>query len=211
MKCLSLWQPWASYLVCGEKKIETRHWPTKHRGRLLIHAAKTTQSCANGHIATMAFGAIIGIVDLVDCKRSEDLWDKISPWESHLGNYEDGRFGWMTENQHRFESPIPYRGQQGLFDVDTQLSTDGELMIYTTGGPVTAKVLDINQLGWDLTELEQKYNFKLSDYFKPGEMILRDAIAMVAQGWEPEKIRAYIKGKQDDLAQWIAPVDGGAE
>jgi activating signal cointegrator 1 len=40
MKCLSLWQPWASLLVHGTKRVETRGWETKHRGPLLIHAAK---------------------------------------------------------------------------------------------------------------------------------------------------------------------------
>lgn len=40
MKCLSLWQPWASLLVHGAKKVETRGWALGHRGPLLIHAAK---------------------------------------------------------------------------------------------------------------------------------------------------------------------------
>jgi len=40
MKCLSLWQPWASLLVTGHKCVETRSWPISHRGPLLIHAAK---------------------------------------------------------------------------------------------------------------------------------------------------------------------------
>lgn len=40
MKAISLWQPWASLVVCGAKKIETRSWPTKVRGTVAIHAAK---------------------------------------------------------------------------------------------------------------------------------------------------------------------------
>lgn len=40
MKAISLWQPWASLMVAGKKRVETRHWPLKHRGPLLIHAAK---------------------------------------------------------------------------------------------------------------------------------------------------------------------------
>ena len=39
MKALSLWQPWASLLVAGRKRCETRSWPIRHRGPLLIHAA----------------------------------------------------------------------------------------------------------------------------------------------------------------------------
>ena len=40
MKAISLWQPWATAIAVGAKRIETRHWPTKHRGPLMIHAAK---------------------------------------------------------------------------------------------------------------------------------------------------------------------------
>lgn len=38
MKALSLWQPWASLMAFGEKKIETRCWSTKFRGEMAIHA-----------------------------------------------------------------------------------------------------------------------------------------------------------------------------
>lgn len=39
MKALTVWQPWASLLAQGEKKYETRGWPTKYRGPIAIHAA----------------------------------------------------------------------------------------------------------------------------------------------------------------------------
>mmetsp|Transcript_65073 Transcript_65073/g.121252 ORF Transcript_65073/g.121252 Transcript_65073/m.121252 type:complete len:627 (+) Transcript_65073:64-1944(+) len=38
-QCLSMWQPWASLLIHGFKRAEGRSWPSKHRGRLWIHAA----------------------------------------------------------------------------------------------------------------------------------------------------------------------------
>lgn len=37
-KALTLHQPWASLVALGVKTIETRSWPTRYRGRLLIHA-----------------------------------------------------------------------------------------------------------------------------------------------------------------------------
>lgn len=40
MKAISLWQPWASLVAVGAKKIETRSWATKYRGSLAIHATK---------------------------------------------------------------------------------------------------------------------------------------------------------------------------
>jgi hypothetical protein len=40
VKALSLWQPWATLVAIGAKRIETRHWATSYRGPLAIHAAK---------------------------------------------------------------------------------------------------------------------------------------------------------------------------
>lgn len=40
MKALTLWQPWASLIALGIKRIETRSWSTNYRGPLAIHAAK---------------------------------------------------------------------------------------------------------------------------------------------------------------------------
>ena len=39
MKALTIWQPWASLLVSGRKKYETRSWATAYRGPIAIHAA----------------------------------------------------------------------------------------------------------------------------------------------------------------------------
>lgn len=44
MKALTVWQPWASLVALGKKRIETRSWSTSYRGRLLIHAAKREPS-----------------------------------------------------------------------------------------------------------------------------------------------------------------------
>lgn len=43
IKALSLWQPWASLIAVGAKRYETRSWPTKYRGPLLICASKWGQ------------------------------------------------------------------------------------------------------------------------------------------------------------------------
>jgi activating signal cointegrator 1 len=40
MKAISLWQPWASLWFTDSKIHETRHWSTRHRGPLYVHAAK---------------------------------------------------------------------------------------------------------------------------------------------------------------------------
>jgi hypothetical protein len=40
MLALTLYEPWASLVAAGEKRIETRSWPTDYRGPLAIHASK---------------------------------------------------------------------------------------------------------------------------------------------------------------------------
>jgi hypothetical protein len=38
MRCLTLWQPWASLVAYREKRYETRSWTTNYRGEIAIHA-----------------------------------------------------------------------------------------------------------------------------------------------------------------------------
>lgn len=121
MKCISLHQPWASYLINGDKRIETRHWPIRHRGPLLIHAAKNTESCSTSQKETLPFGALLGIVELIGCERTETLRERITTTEEGFGNFGDGRFGWITKDPQPFDKPIPYKGQQGLFNVPNDL------------------------------------------------------------------------------------------
>ena len=40
MKAITLHQPWATLVALGIKTIETRSWATRHRGRVVVHAAK---------------------------------------------------------------------------------------------------------------------------------------------------------------------------
>jgi activating signal cointegrator 1 len=38
VKAITIHQPWASLIALGEKRFETRGWPTKYRGPIAIHA-----------------------------------------------------------------------------------------------------------------------------------------------------------------------------
>jgi len=126
VKALSLWQPWASAVACGSKRIETRSWSTKHRGPLAIHAAKRCVKqelifyrChpywqgAVGWMWTNAprawqgleFGVIIGVVDLIDCRPTESFTVAELDTERQLGN--SSRRRW-TERQLGDFSPGRY-------------------------------------------------------------------------------------------------------
>lgn len=130
MKALSLWQPWASAIALGLKRIETRHWATSHRGLLAIHAAKrwtAEERWAAKNFACMfgcdalrgdlPLGAIVAVATLVDVRSSDSLRPTLSDDEEELGNYAPGRFGWMLAGIVALPAPIPTKGMQGLFDL----------------------------------------------------------------------------------------------
>jgi ASCH domain len=126
MFALSIRQPWASLILKAGKDIENRNWPTKFRGRILIHAAKgctyaeldgaldfATAACGTYYVAdlkTIPRGGIIGSVDLVDCVSAS-----ASPWFV-------GKFGFVLRDPQSLPF-TPWKGQLGFFDVpDSQVS-----------------------------------------------------------------------------------------
>ena len=127
MKALSLTQPWATLVVTGAKRFETRSWTTTYRGPLLIHAAKGFPVSARvfahteftlGRLpARIARGAIIGRVVLKNVYRAEELASTLTPLERLYGDYTPGRWAWELAEAEMFETPIPYKGALGLFEV----------------------------------------------------------------------------------------------
>jgi hypothetical protein len=132
MKAISLWQPWASLYVWGEKTFETRHWPTKHRGWLLVHAAGTWNKDIRAivhepHFRTVIAGrelplkALIGAVYITDCLPTDDPSVteqlKLKEFDRYFGDYAPGRFAWKAINPVVFQKPIPFCGKQGFFNV----------------------------------------------------------------------------------------------
>jgi len=112
MKILSVIQPWAWALVTPGtgKTIEFRTWSTPYRGLLLVHAGKSKsmmdacegfKSKRDGGLdpKTLAFGAVVGLVDLV--------------------NSLDG--DWTVVNPTPLPRPIPLKGRLGLWAAEPEL------------------------------------------------------------------------------------------
>lgn len=57
MRALSLWQPWASLMALGAKRIETRSWWTRRRGDVVICAAKNWNRTVRDTIASPVFAS----------------------------------------------------------------------------------------------------------------------------------------------------------
>ena len=105
MKCLSLWEPWATAIAYDLKRIETRSWSTPYRGPVAIHAAKTTLHAEFIHdervrsdfeavgireVSQLAFGHIVAVARIRHVYRTEELAN-ISEQERAFGNYDAGR------------------------------------------------------------------------------------------------------------------------
>ena len=130
MRAISLWEPWATAIAVGAKKIETRGWPTSYRGPLAIHAAKTrahVEFLFTIHaeplrkegitlVEHLAFGCVVATCRLEMCVRTEHARRNLSDIELGLGNYEDGRFAWMLKDVVRLPKPIPARGARMFWD-----------------------------------------------------------------------------------------------
>lgn len=114
MKALSIRQPWAWLIVHAGKDIENRTWPTRFRGRVLIHASKGVtrseydeacwfmgeQGIDYGRLPLfddLQRGGIIGEAEIVDC-----VTESKSPWFA-------GPYGFVLRNA----KPLPFRPCKG--------------------------------------------------------------------------------------------------
>jgi activating signal cointegrator 1 len=127
MKALSLIQPWATGIMAGNKKIETRSWKTDYRGRIAIHASKGFPKWAREFAETEAalgripsrlpFSQIVGFATITDMRRTEEIGPQITALERLYGDYSPGRWGWLLEDIIPLELPIPCKGALGLWEV----------------------------------------------------------------------------------------------
>jgi hypothetical protein len=133
MKVLSLLQPWATLVVIGAKKVETRSWTSDHRGELLIHASTGKAGAMTAleppfnkyikEFRDLPFGAIIGKVTLVDVLHIEQqlpdkMLNQLSQEEIAFGDYSIGRYAWILSDAVEFEIPVPAKGTLRLWDFE---------------------------------------------------------------------------------------------
>ncbi len=134
MKGLSLTQPWASGVIEGFKKYETRSWHTNYRGLIAIHASKGFPRWAKlEHEAVggifletlnrpwdeLPLGAILGVVELIGCYRTENILRvrEISPQEQEYGDWSPGRYCWEFRNVMKLYRPIEIKGALQLWAI----------------------------------------------------------------------------------------------
>lgn len=129
MKVLSIKEPYATLIACGNKLIETRSWKTNYRGEIFIHASGTKlakEYLTNEYVLSLItnlnlnFGNIICKANLIDCVYMDDNFlnkIKLNAKEYNLGLYEKGRYAWIFENVEPIY-PIPVKGKLNIWNYE---------------------------------------------------------------------------------------------
>lgn len=155
MKAVSLWQPWATLIAIGAKRIETRNWPAPRSivgQRIAIHAAKRTSElwiCQEPpfneyvHEAELPLGAVIATAVIARCVEMNELsiaeLERTRPHEAAFGHYAIGRFAWVLRDVVQLPEPVSFRGAQGVFDVPDELLGSTPAQASLLGTPSTGE------------------------------------------------------------------------
>lgn len=144
--CLTLLQPWASFVMWGIKT-----WETRSRnigiplGTLLIHASKRVDRVGEGvyldvverliferrhQVAKVAYpfpfprweelprGVILGHVNVSSTMVGDDMVpSRLTELEKMVGDFTPGRHFARLEEPTEFPKPIPWSGQRGVWKV----------------------------------------------------------------------------------------------
>lgn len=146
MKTITIKQPYADTVVEGIKDIENRTWPTKYRGRVLIHASAKQIKAINigfpanevwqkfvpkdnlmrAYFSKNTTSAIIGSVEIVDCViNHESIWAEKTPTSEWMGRTVFGApkiYNWVLANPVLFAKPIKnVKGKLSFWDYPIEL------------------------------------------------------------------------------------------
>ena len=105
---VSVRQPQAAALMVPPGPYRRPGWRTDYRGPLLIHAARRMAGDPPADRSDgAAYGALLGIVELVDCMAETGA----------EGGADEAGYVWVLADPRPFAHPIPFVGRMGLFDV----------------------------------------------------------------------------------------------
>jgi hypothetical protein len=121
---LSLIQPWADAILYWGKDVENRKWATPYRGTIALHTSKKIpaevyweareyiERIAGARVPSsedLVKGAIIGLVDIVDCVSQHS-----SPWFF-------GPYGFVLANPRPLKKPIRCSGALNFWKVPDEI------------------------------------------------------------------------------------------
>ena len=134
LRAITVRQPWAWAVVYGGKDVEnrSRNIAGSFRGPVAIHAglakyeqdnmsSRAHRDAHGGEVDTaIVYGAIIGVVDLVDVHQGHLHSGECSVWS------QPGAVHLLLRNPRPLTRPIPYKGALGLWTLPDDV-LDGAL------------------------------------------------------------------------------------
>ncbi|KAM4829730.1 activating signal cointegrator 1 isoform 1-T1 [Thomomys bottae] len=131
--CLSMHQPWASFLVRGIKRVEGRSWYTPHRGRLWIAATgkKPSPQEVSELQATYRLlrgkdvefpndypsGCLLGCVDLIECLSQRQFKEQFPD----MSQESDSPFVFICKNPQEMVVKFPIKGNPKIWKLDSKI------------------------------------------------------------------------------------------
>lgn len=139
LKSLTMTNPWGTLVALGAKTIETRSWPTPHRGPLAIHVAKTlppeAAACCNEplfrqvleaggyhqrpgareNVWGLPLGQVVAIAWLDEVERITTFHQVEEP-ERSFGLFMPGRYAWRFSQVYRLATPLAAHGALGVWE-----------------------------------------------------------------------------------------------
>ncbi len=112
MKGLSVQQPFADKIIYQGKDIENRSWRRKFPSTVAIHASMKLHPNAKlskKEKDQIVRGAIVGVVDVIDCV------------DNHKSKWFSGPYGYVLKNPRPLSKPIPCKGMLGFWNVPTTI------------------------------------------------------------------------------------------
>ncbi len=113
MKAISIQQPFAHWILCGEKEYEYRTWSTDHRGDLLVC------SSANPKIEDTIPGHALCVVNVTDVIQvTKKNYRELQLDEPPLRG--EKLYAWKLEDV-RVIKPFPVKGKLNFYYIDDEL------------------------------------------------------------------------------------------
>ena len=144
---LTLYQPWATLVALGHKRVETRAWTCPETCLdtwLAIHASMRGLSAADLHAlldrepfrsvlaahgitagtetdATLPRGAVVALAHLVACVPTVRIVSQLTAQERAFGDYRPGRFAWSFDQVVRLARPVRVGGARWLWPLPPEI------------------------------------------------------------------------------------------
>lgn len=132
MHAITLYQPWATLLILGVKRFETRCWTTKIRGEIAIHAAQNQKH----------------LNKLLDEFRSSNQIATLHPWARNIAEV-------LMENKHL----ISGADLKSFFPTGCVLGTAEIAHIYAEQPPALSErerllgEYGVGRFAWEMTNI----------------------------------------------------------